>query len=95
MMLDMGKNKDMLLRIAGLARAIRCCQQEAAFCEDLTFTRFIILETVGEKQPPRLSDLHEILGADGGDAASRSLLPNGYIAGRTGGNFGLGGVYPG
>ena len=64
MMLDIGKNKDMLLRIAGLSRALRCCQQEAAFCEDLTFTQFLILETVDEGQPLRLSRLHEILGVD-------------------------------
>ncbi len=64
MMLDIGKNKDMLLRVAGLARALRCCQQETAFCENLTFTQFFILETVGEQQPLRLSELHEILGVD-------------------------------
>ncbi len=63
-MLDVGKNKDMLLRIAGLARALRCCQQETAFCENLTFTQFIILETVGEKPFLRLSELHEFLGVD-------------------------------
>ena len=63
-MLEIGKNKDMLLRIAGLARALRCCQQETAFCENLTFTQFVILETVGEKQPLRLSELHAILGVD-------------------------------
>ena len=64
MMLDIANNKDMLLRIAGLSRALRCCQQEAAFCEDLTFTQFFILEAVGEREKLRLSDLHEILGVD-------------------------------
>jgi len=63
-MLDIGKNKEMLLRIAGLSRALRCCQQETAFCENLSFTQFFILETVGEQQPLRLSELHEILGVD-------------------------------
>ena len=54
----------MLLRIAELSRALRCCQQDAAFCEELTFTQFFILETVAEKQPLRLTRLHEILGVD-------------------------------
>ena len=63
-MLDMSKNKEMLLRIAGLSRALRCCQQDAAFCEALTFTQFFILETVAEKELLRLSRLHEILGVD-------------------------------
>lgn len=57
----MDDQRNMLFRIARLARALRCCRQDAVFCEDLTFWQFFILETVGQKVRLPLSRLHEIL----------------------------------
>jgi len=54
----------MLLRIAGMARALRCCQQEAVFCENLTFSQFYILDTIGDHHKLQLSRLNEILSVD-------------------------------
>jgi DNA-binding MarR family transcriptional regulator len=50
--------------LSDLSRAVRCCQQEAVFCEDLTFSQFFILDLVAEKGQLRLSELHKILSVD-------------------------------
>ncbi|UCF56837.1 MAG: MarR family transcriptional regulator, partial [Deltaproteobacteria bacterium] len=47
-----------------LARAVRCCQQEAVFCENVTFSQFFILDMVAEKGKLKLSELHQILSVD-------------------------------
>jgi DNA-binding MarR family transcriptional regulator len=54
----------MLALISNLSRAIRCCQQEEAFCENVTFTQFVILETVSNTGTLPLSDLHSILNVE-------------------------------
>jgi len=63
-MMNIGENKEMLQRIAGMAKALRCCQQEAAFCENLTFSQFYILDTIGEYRKLQISRLNEILSVD-------------------------------
>ena len=63
-MINSDKNKDMLLRIAGMSRALRCCQQKAVFCENLTFSQFYILDTIGEYRKLQVSILNEILSVD-------------------------------
>jgi len=50
--------------LSDLSRAVRCCQQEAVFCENVTFSQFFILDLVAEKGKLRLSELHEILSVD-------------------------------
>jgi len=57
-------NREMFSLLSDLSRAIRCCQQEAVFCEDLTFSQFFILDLVAEKGQLRLSELHKILSVD-------------------------------
>jgi DNA-binding MarR family transcriptional regulator len=54
-------HRQILSLISELSRAVRCCQQEEAFCENVTFTQFVILEAVGKTGTLRLSDLHGIL----------------------------------
>ena len=54
-------HRRILSLISELSRAIRCCQQEEAFCDNVTFTQFVILEAVGKTGTLRLSDLHGIL----------------------------------
>ena len=57
-------NREMFSLISELSRAVRCCQQEAVFCENVTFSQFFILDAVAEKGGLRLSDLHDILSVD-------------------------------
>lgn len=57
-------DREMFSLLSDLSRAIRCCQQEAVFCEELTFSQFFILDLVAEKGPLRLSELHKILSVD-------------------------------
>ena len=57
-------NREMFSLLSDLSRAIRCCQQEAVFCENLTFSQFFILDLVAEKGELRLSELHSILSVE-------------------------------
>jgi len=57
-------NREILSIISGVSRALRCCQQEPVFCEDVTFSQFFILDRVGEKGTLRLAELHGILSVD-------------------------------
>jgi DNA-binding MarR family transcriptional regulator len=55
--------RKMLEILMSLAQAIRCCRHEQAFCEDVTFHQFIILDAVAEAKRLKLPDLHDILSA--------------------------------
>ena len=57
-------HREMFSLISELSRAVRCCQQEAVFCENVTFSQFFILDVVAEKGKLRLSELHQILSVD-------------------------------
>jgi DNA-binding MarR family transcriptional regulator len=45
----------------GLSQATRCCRQDTAFCEGVTFHQFVILDAVGKNKELNISDLHRIL----------------------------------
>jgi DNA-binding MarR family transcriptional regulator len=59
-------HREMLSLISELSRALRCCQQEAVFCENVTFSQFFILDVVAKAKEGslKLSDLHKILSVD-------------------------------
>ena len=57
-------NREMFSLLSDLSRAVRCCQQEAVFCENLTFSQFFILDLVAENGKLRLSALHKTLSVD-------------------------------
>jgi DNA-binding MarR family transcriptional regulator len=57
-------NRETLTLMSELSRALRCCQQEAVFCENVTFSQFFILDAIAEKGELRLADLHGILAVD-------------------------------
>ncbi len=50
--------------ISDLSKAVRCCRQDEVFCEDVTFTQFIILDTVAGNESLDMARLHEILAVD-------------------------------
>ena len=62
--LETGNGRQMISLLAELSQALRCCQQEAVFCENVTFTQFFILDVVESKRKIRLSDLHDILSVE-------------------------------
>lgn len=58
------KHREMFSLLSDLSRAVRCCQQEAVFCENVTFTQFFILDRVSIKGNLRQGELHEILSVE-------------------------------
>jgi len=57
-------HQQVLSLISDLSRAVRCCQQEAVFCENVTFTQFFILDVVAKGGRLRLSDLRKLLSVE-------------------------------
>lgn len=48
----------------GLTQATRCCRQDTAFCEGVTFHQFVILDAVAKNNELNISDLHGILAVE-------------------------------
>lgn len=48
----------------GLSQATRCCRQDTAFCEGVTFHQFVILDAVVKNNELNISDLHRILSVE-------------------------------
>lgn len=48
----------------GLSQATRCCRQDIAFCEGVTFHQFVILDAVARNKELNISDLHGILAVE-------------------------------
>jgi DNA-binding MarR family transcriptional regulator len=42
----------------------RCCRQDEAFCEDVTFHQFMILDAVAKHKELNMSDLHKHLSVE-------------------------------
>ena len=57
-------NCEILSLISDLCQVVRCCRQDSTFCEDVTFTQFLILDQVAKKGNLKMLDLHQILGVD-------------------------------
>ena len=58
------KHRELFSLLSDLSRAVRCCQQEAIFCENVTFTQFFILDLVSENGTLRQGELHKILSVE-------------------------------
>lgn len=48
----------------GLSQATRCCRQDVAFCDGVTFHQFVILDAVAKNNELNISDLHGILSVE-------------------------------
>ena len=55
---------DILSLISDLCQVVRCCRQDAVFCEDVTFTQFLILDHISKKGALKMLELHQILAVD-------------------------------
>ena len=57
-------NRDVLSLVSELCQVVRYCRQDAIFCEDVTFTQFLILDEVAKKEKLKMLELHQILAVD-------------------------------
>ncbi len=57
-------NQEILTLISDLCQVIRCCRQDAVFCEDVTFSQFLILNHVAKEGSLKMLELHQILAVD-------------------------------
>ena len=48
----------------GMAQVTRCCRQDVAFCEGVTFHQFMILDAVAKREELNMADLHTILAVE-------------------------------
>ena len=58
------RDREMFGLLAELAKALRFCQQDQAFCEGVTFSQFIILDLTAQAGRLGLADLHGYLGVE-------------------------------
>jgi DNA-binding MarR family transcriptional regulator len=49
---------------SGLSQVTRCCRQDEAFCEGVTFHQFMILDAVAKHKELNMSDLHKHLSVE-------------------------------
>ena len=57
-------SQEVFTLIGELSRALRCCQQEEAFCLDLTLSQFFILHNIGGQGKIQLAELHGLLSVE-------------------------------
>jgi DNA-binding MarR family transcriptional regulator len=50
--------------LVGLSQATRCCRQDTAFCEGVTFQQFVILDALAKNKELNISDMHGILSVE-------------------------------
>ncbi|HQP30733.1 MAG TPA: MarR family winged helix-turn-helix transcriptional regulator [Deltaproteobacteria bacterium] len=58
------RDREVLDLIMGLSKAVRCCRQDEVFCEDVTFTQFLILDRIAGRTELGMVSLHAELGVD-------------------------------
>ena len=50
--------------LIGLSQVTRCCRQDVAFCEGVTFHQFMILDAIIQKKEMQISELHKLLAVE-------------------------------
>jgi len=63
----MTKNDDgreILTLISDLCQVVRCCRQDSAFCADVTFNQFLVIDAVYQQGSLKISDIHRELAVD-------------------------------
>ena len=61
----MNNTSDDLMDIfMGMVQVTRCCRQDVAFCEGVTFHQFMILDAVAKRKELPMTDLHTILAVE-------------------------------
>jgi len=57
-------NIELMEIFMGMAQVTRCCRQDVAFCEGVTFHQFMILDAVAKRKELPMTDLHTILAVE-------------------------------
>jgi DNA-binding MarR family transcriptional regulator len=60
----LSKDREILSIMAELSKAVRCCRQDEVFCEDVTYTQFVILDAVARNHTLNMASLHDALSVD-------------------------------
>jgi len=55
---------EMMEVFGGLSRVLRCCCRDEAFCADVTFHQFLILDAIAKQKEISLADLHKFLSVE-------------------------------
>ena len=55
------QNAELMEIFTGMAQVTRCCKQDVAFCEGVTFNQFMILDAVAKAKELPMADLHTLL----------------------------------
>jgi DNA-binding MarR family transcriptional regulator len=58
------QNSELMDIFMGMAQVTRCCRQDVAFCNGVTFHQFMILDAVAKRKEMPLTDLHTILAVE-------------------------------
>jgi DNA-binding MarR family transcriptional regulator len=58
------QNTELMEIFVGLAQVTRCCRQDVAFCEGVTFHQFMILDAVARKKELNMAELHTLLAVE-------------------------------
>ncbi len=58
------KSSELMEIFMGMAQVTRCCRQDVAFCEGVTFHQFMILDAVAKRKELNMADLHTILAVE-------------------------------
>jgi DNA-binding MarR family transcriptional regulator len=58
------QNTELMEIFTGLSQVTRCCRQDVAFCEGVTFHQFMILDAFTRKKEMQISELHKLLAVE-------------------------------
>jgi DNA-binding MarR family transcriptional regulator len=58
------QNTELMEIFIGMSQVTRCCRQDVAFCEGVTFHQFMILDAIARKKELNMADLHKILAVE-------------------------------
>jgi len=58
------QNTELMEIFVGLSQVTRCCRQDVAFCEGVTFHQFMILDALAIKKEMQISELHKLLAVE-------------------------------
>ena len=58
------QNTEMMEIFVGMSQVTRCCRQDVAFCEGVTFHQFMILDAIAIKKEMQISELHKLLAVE-------------------------------
>jgi DNA-binding MarR family transcriptional regulator len=58
------QNNELMEIFIGMSQVTRCCKQDVAFCDGVTFHQFMILDAIVRKKEISLADLHKLLAVE-------------------------------